>query len=542
MDGVRSISVHCSRIVRMIGIVALCCLTSPVFAQVDVRASIYANGDLILINPQQSTAIFISVIVCSTGLEFLFEILESQTNRYIRVIYKSVKEECTVLGLSELVLLFIAFSFTGLSQTWRIVIQWVAMCLLYMACAYTIFVSVVMIFLKLNAKAWFTFEWARLDADVYHTSNEQLFKLARRYFTSRLVDVIRERFKKNVAEIPAVAFSSYITHVEKQYLRMMLDFSMKTYGGLAFVIVLNGSRSITVATIAQANIGQIISFMAVVGYGIVLAQFIVKLILERRLRQFLLLQTNSETAKRDLGAESCLFFTSASATFEVFKIFFLSMMWYTAVFIMCYLYTSWAAVGYYCILMYIFAIIPPILFCLQLPWCFTLVVWCAGLVGNLDSRGIDLLLKGVSALNDDEESEDEKATAEAKQRAKQGDNDNDEQALDDDFEDPRQKRNRPHPTEHGESTHELESHRFRETTTGGGSNGVVVGQETKHTNFFGEVEDTDWTADEYNGPRLTLHDSVPEELAPRGEPERILGVLPVHIKKEWQVKALRPVF
>ena len=467
--------------------------------------SVYFNGDLILVNPQQSTAIFLVVIASSTILEFCFEKAGEQRNIYIRTIVRALKEELTVISTSQLILLFVAYSFSMLSSLWRFTLEWVVLTLAYLCLAYAAGITTILILLKWRSLTWRTFEWARIEADAHHSNSEQLFKIARLYFADEVSSRANQHGTMHV-EIPLVAYSSFLSRVERSLLKYIMDFSMKTWGLLSLIIIVNGARSLTVGTIDTTNVGQITSFVIVIGYVPLLVYLAVHRSLERRLRQFILRQRHPESRVEGATGLQCLFFRSPIATLEVFKAFLLIMMWYSAVFISGFVYVSYHSLGYFAVIVYAIGAVPPIVTCFSFPWTINVVTMCVSLGTELD-KAVDHLKNGVQVDDDiaSEDSDDELGSVDAH---------------------PNNQKKLKKKKEGGGNTEEMH------TTTSKARGNVAASA----LSFF---------PDEYNGPPVTFHDGLPEDQVPPGEPSRIMGVVPVNAmasRKKWIKKTSRPIF
>jgi hypothetical protein len=478
-------------------------------ATVDFR-SIYSNGDLILVNPQQSTVIFVSVIVCSTLLEYLITRLQSAKNKYLRTIVVASKDEITNIGFVQMLLLFVVYSFP-LSGSWAAVILWVTMCLLYMAITYVIMASIVLALLRLQGNRWRIFEWARIDADAHHTGSEQLFKTARQYF----VAAVRSQNENDNADLDEkledtslVAFSSYLMRIQRRNLRQVTDFGFKTWFGCGLMIVINGSRAITAASIDRSNVLlQVLSFVGVSGYGTILLFLVAHTMFQRRLRRFLVarvLELKKKTEPtlqagvfderldrppedvgpvkldRSVTPQQCFFFRSMSATLEMFKIVQLCLMWYFAVGIMAYAFVAWDAVQWFALLIYAGAAIPLLIFLRVYPWTVNLIMICQSLGDHFDMDLVKALLgdNDVETDSDSDGSDDDGDKGDGKKRE-------------------------------GLAPAELDAE-------------------------LREVED------EWNGEHVvTLHETVPPDMKPQGEPSKLVGVAP---RAKFERKAARPVF
>ena len=460
---------------------------APTILEPEFR-SIYSNGDLILVNPQQSTAIFVSVIVFSTLLEYVIERIQQAKNRYVRTIVLASKDEITNMGFVTMVLLFVAFSFP-LAASWRVVSQWVVMCLTYMAFGYVFMISVILAMMSLRVGKWRVFEWARIEADAHHSSSEQLFKTAREYFVLLVRATIPEHSDR-LEDSSLVTFSSYLARVERRHLADITDFSFKTWFGLGLMIIVNGARALTAATIqSNKNLIQVLTYIGITGYGTLILYLIAHGFFQRRFRNYLFQQIvsvqNGTVPELDRATtpQQCFFFRSMTASLEVFKVTQLCFMWYIAVQIMAYTYVAWIEVEWFALLIYLGAAIPVIAFLYIYPWTLNLIFMCQALGTSYDADLVRRLLMEEVAASDSDSDEDS-----------DGEFDDEEEA------DKKKKKS--------------------------GSAGILDAE-------LLAVED-EWT-----GPDVTLHSSVPEDQAPKGEPAKLVGVPPAN---KFQHKPSRPIF
>jgi hypothetical protein len=471
------------RIAHAVSLVLILLAVLPQACQCD---RVYTDRDLILENPLQSTCIFLGVIFFSTGFEIVCELMGESENHYTRTIFNSVKEEVAVLGVAQLLLLFAEYamtSFTVVSRDWLVVIEFTSLCLFFMAVAFCITTSFIGVAMQLQSKYWRTFEWSRLEADAYHTTSERLYKFARRYFVDVITALARQR-NQQVVEIPAVALHTFLSFHEKQLLKSIVDFTMQTWAGLGALIIINLCRAeIVVVLVSNDGLTQILTFINIIGVGIAIGHLIFHGVLERRLMEFLQKQVDPATAKLEEAASSCLFLGSTRWTLEVFKIVNLGILWYCAVMIVAFVNQTFVEAGYYCILIYINALIPPLLFCHNYPWTVKVVLLTSVLGKKLNYDVIDLLQNGDAEVDqeDDEEELEETSAVLRLPREERGDTEDLELELDDE------------PP----------------------ASATVV----------------------------CLHESLPKDQRPPGEPTHIIGVPPVeNLAKRWKMRNPQPLF
>jgi hypothetical protein len=491
------------------------------------KSSIYARGDLIAINPQQSTVIFIVVIVLSTAFEYALEKLMELKNRYKRTIVLAVKEEITCIAFTHMLLLWISFSFP-LSPHWRIVLQFVAVCLIYMTFAYIISISVIIVLLSKRMSQWRSFEWASLLMVSQHDKKQQLFKMCRQVFITMLPFEMQGDPDENLNDEQRqsdpnamLIYSSIMTVVERKFMKTFTDFDPVTWIGLALVITLNGFRAVTVVSLDKSEeltrIAQSLSFIGT-GYLIMLACIGLHLMLFRRLYGMLFTRAAEDggsisKAKRtpaqreeDIRRHSrALYFGSLPYTIQVFKIILLSMCWYVALLIVGIFFVLWRDFEFYALLLYVISVIPPIVVVMLLPstMVHTLMCACIGVEFNPDI--VRKLVDGELDIND--------------QDVEDGDGVEDE--------DNAGWAGIAQPGVDREAKRES-AQRLRRAAN------RAAGATTR-----ADEEGAD-LPDEWDGPTVSLHDSATEPVT--GSPAKLMGVRPVLNQPKYNTRSKRPVF
>lgn len=362
--------------------------------------NIYSNDDLILANPQQSTAIFLTVIVASTALELFLGTVAKRRNLYFRMMVEAVKEEITVLGFCIMALQFAVSSFPDISAAWKTVAEWVTICLVYISIGYVALVLFLAPQMKRRAQAWRTFEWARIDSDSHHSATEEIFKLSRRYFVAQLTAYFRFHGEE-VTNVPPVALSSFSYYRSIAALKEVFDFSLKTWIILGLFVLLNAMRTITMESLDGSTIlAQTLTFLIIIGYLVLLLQVALAMVLERRLRRFLIQQLSPDTVKPDSDSMGCLFLNSSSATLELNKGFILTSIWFFVYFMLAYVSASYNENGLLCILFVALALPPPIGVILLTPWTIHTVSVCEALSPTNRDAAIEHLEGGCVIADD----------------------------------------------------------------------------------------------------------------------------------------------
>lgn len=515
------------------------------------RSSIYASGDLILANPMQSTAIFLTVIVLSTAFEYILEFLMDIKNRYQRAIVLAVKEEVVCMAFTHMVLLWASFSFPFTTH-WHTVIQFVAVTVIYMAFTYIFMTASIVVLLSRRMSSWRTFEWSAISAISQHDKSEQQFRLARQVYLAMLpFDVPgaepsgggrdggndEDGDGDNVDDPnAALLFSSVLTVLERKHVQSFTDFTPVTWIGLALLITVNGFRAVTVVSIGLGDegtrIAQSLSFIAT-GYAMALALFVMSSLLFRRgySRLFGRAAKNNgcinpakrTAAERKSDADEfkrVLFFSNVGHTMQIFKVFWLGLIWYSAHLVVGIFYVLWRDFGWYSLILDAIAIVPPLLALVILPGCFVCAILTAAIGADFDPRIARAVLDGDIDVNDHDIPDEDGDAADGSGWAGIASSGVDfsdpaEGALKDDDETDGRAVS-PDPSQPGQRR-------------------LGASQQQTRDN---EPE----LPDEWSGPAVTFHDGSPDP--PTTAPTKVLGVRPVLNDRSlaWNVRQRRPVF
>eukprot|EP00672_Neobodo_designis_P027233 CAMPEP_0174837888 /NCGR_PEP_ID=MMETSP1114-20130205/7053_1 /TAXON_ID=312471 /ORGANISM="Neobodo designis, Strain CCAP 1951/1" /LENGTH=546 /DNA_ID=CAMNT_0016071975 /DNA_START=44 /DNA_END=1684 /DNA_ORIENTATION=- len=413
-----------------VAVLWLCAAATPAQAQTtsgsiaEERSSIYSSGDLILVNPQQSTAIFLTVIVLSTAFEYALEFLMAIKNRYQRTIVLAVKEEAMTLSAAHMLLLWGSFSFP-LALRWHTQLQFVAMCLLYMVITYLATVTGVVVLLARIMSAWRTFEWSAIAADAQHDKDQQLFKMSRQVMLTMLPfdvpgadpDLAADDEARGENPNAVLVYSSLLTVIERRHLKTLTDFTPLTWIGLALLITVNGFRAVTVDSVGGLDesgkrIAQALAFIAM-GYLMLGGLLLFQHLLYRRLNQVMFaraaqnggaISKKRRTAtQREADREKhrkVLFFSSVPSTLQIFKVFWLGIIWYVALLIVGIFRVLWRDFEWFALMIYVAAIVPPIGCVYLLPWAQVYAVMAASVGAEFDPELVRGILAGDIDVND----------------------------------------------------------------------------------------------------------------------------------------------
>lgn len=204
-----------------------------------------------------------------------------------------------------------------------------------------------------------------------------------------------------MTNIPPVALSSYTYFRSIAGLKDVFDFSLKTWLILGLFVLVNGMRTITVDSLGASTVlPQTITYLIIIGYLVLLLQFVLATVLERRLRHFLIKQLSPDSYKGDSDAMSCLFLASSGATYELTKGFLLTIMWFFVYFMLAFLSASYKDMGSISIIFVLFAIPPPIGVLLLTPWIIHTVCVCEALSAKNREGAIEHLEGGCVVLDE----------------------------------------------------------------------------------------------------------------------------------------------
>lgn len=512
-------------------------LNAPLPAE---ASSLFDSGNLILINPLQSSSIFLAIILSSVGLEVFVESLDHVRHRYLRVTLGLLQQEITVLGLVEVMSLSISYG-VNLDRDVQQRIDATALVVVYIALCYGLINAALAVVLHHRAKYWMRFEWGRLNADAQHSSLERDFKVARRWFMELLQQQLAAR-NQIITNVPPVIFSVFLGHVEKQYLRNLFKVTFLSWGGLVVAILLSLLRYSVVDEGAFA--AEIHSFILLIGYGSTFLFYAITALINRRLRMGLAaaLQNQVDEAaqkaaqtdasvgggdptvsssrfaesgrngptsgsRHSFDAIHCLLFRSFTVTVEIYKALNLTMLWFISMMIVVEGYVAYLAHGWFCILVLVLESLPPVIFFYG-RWSTAMhtLIKCIALSKHVDSDTIERLQQGSLALDNSDDEERPLPSAASPGRA-------DGSAR-------RAVNSRPLPMNHLEE--------------------MLLGDPRQQP----QIDLEEGVDDEPEGHFGTMHDQTAPEAQPAGDPDMVVGVPPRRRREAspWKVRPMEPIF
>ncbi len=338
-------------------------------------------------NPVEGCTIFVSAVFVASVVEWLLDFFRTIDSPSFHLIFESVTQETLLVGIMTLVLIFV-LSLNLLVSKWEVMLNYAVMSLLLMVVCFVIIVSLVVIIMRIQLNRWRDFEAARMDVDPLLSSREALYKKC------------RDRFRESVVSMDAsfskeVLFAEYLKRVHRFVLARVADLSWKSWACLGLLIVINGVRSrfttgfsggSTDGLTSQQRLANVLSYIGFVGWGTLLLYLGLHLRLASQLEKFAEEPAAKQTPD---GLEikkpsELLFFGSMETTSHILQCTLLFMEWYLAVFALGMVFESWRSFGYSALGLYVFAIIPPIVYVLMLPWTLTVVTILASLGQDLN--------------------------------------------------------------------------------------------------------------------------------------------------------------
>ncbi len=251
---------------------------------------VYTSGEVIMLNPVESNAIFIVAAMLSASLEYLFEISGDVDSEYYQDLFEVITEESLIFGIVQLTMVFLS-SLTQLSEAWAIIFQWGQLLMIYMAFWLTVFV----VFVANNNMGWRaywqTFETQRMGSGSANpTDDEKLYARCVEKFRMTMMAYGYTRDQQ-------VHFCEYLGTIEKRLVVKLMDLSWKAWLSMVVTATVNSLRAAAVARDRHdwMGINQVIPFASYVfvqGIGPLSFFLYLRNGLRRRLQQYL-----------DLGSE-----------------------------------------------------------------------------------------------------------------------------------------------------------------------------------------------------------------------------------------------
>ena len=254
-------------------------------------SALYENGNVILDNPIESAAVFLAVVIMAACIEYLFGLSHEIQSKFYRSVFDTVSEEVLVLGSLSLLLTFGTSFAPTLSASWAVMIQWAHVCLLFMGIMFVILILILVALMITSNSKWKKFELTRLGTAEQLEGRELKFKQSLDQF---IVACSANGCRTDVS------FSDYLLKAEKKNIITLGDLTWKSWLALSVVVILNALRTkLNPTTPSETDPNKVLdetdsmvntgAYIALVGYGTLLVYIVVHMLLQQRIRQYLLL-------------------------------------------------------------------------------------------------------------------------------------------------------------------------------------------------------------------------------------------------------------
>lgn len=395
-------------------------------------SALYENGNVILDNPIESAAVFLAVVVMAACIEYLFGLSHEIQSKFYRSVFDTVSEEILVLGALSLLLTFGSSLAPSLSASWAVMIQWAHVCLLFMGIMFVILLLILVALIITSNTKWKKFELTRLSTADNLEGRELKYKQAMDQF---IIACAANGCRTDIS------FADYLLKAEKKNLITLGDLTWKSWLALSVVVILNALRTkINPTSPSDTDPNKVLSesdsmvntgaYIALIGYGTLLCYLVVHMLLQQRIRQYLLLllgkQGSASTANtngtgndsiRIVGVDngnselslpmlrtdelddpqSFLLWQRNSSTIVILQIIFIFFVWYGAIFALNFMYAIFSYAAGFVLLFLVVAIIPFVVFIFLMPWTMTTVAILSSLGTNLNKNWVESVAVAADA-------------------------------------------------------------------------------------------------------------------------------------------------
>lgn len=384
-------------------------------------SSLYSSGDVILQNPIESSAIFLVVAVMCASIEYLFSLASEVESKFFRSMFEALSEEILVFGVLSLLLTFGSSLISQLPEQWAVMFQWAHICLLFMGIMLVTLLGFLSLAVFSANRKWSSFEATKL-----HLPSESLNPSERKYRQAC------EKFRLALAmfgyEKNAIAFGPYLLKAEKQNLVALANLTWKSWLALSTLVVLNALRAKVMVLASdfsdpkepgllneQGNLINVAAFVLLCGYA-PLALFVrIHRVMQRGLRQFLMLVSGSGRLGGDVvggaggvvGSEpllhkldkldledpqTFLLWQSLTSSIAVVQALLMFFVWYTSVFFLNMIYSTLEFNVGLTVLYIVGALVPPVAFVVLAPWTLTAIAILSSLGTCLNEKWVKELI------------------------------------------------------------------------------------------------------------------------------------------------------
>ena len=379
-------------------------------------SALYENGNVILDNPIESAAVFLAVVIMAACIEYLFGLSHEIQSKFYRSVFDTVSEEVLVLGSLSLLLTFGTSFAPTLSASWAVMIQWAHVCLLFMGIMFVILILILVALMITSNSKWKKFELTRLGTAEQLEGRELKFKQSLDQF---IVACSANGCRTDVS------FADYLLKAEKKNIITLGDLTWKSWLALSVVVILNALRTkLNPTTPSETDPNKVLdetdsmvntgAYIALVGYGTLLVYIVVHMLLQQRIRQYLLLllgkqstsggdrfvsATSSSVVDNSLSVgmlrteelddpQSFLLWQRNSSTMVILQIIFIFFVWYGAIFALNFMYAVFTFKAGFILLFLVLALIPFVVYIFLMPWTLTTVAILSSLGTNLNKNWV----------------------------------------------------------------------------------------------------------------------------------------------------------
>eukprot|EP00744_Colponema_vietnamica_P019122 GILI01027041.1.p1 GENE.GILI01027041.1~~GILI01027041.1.p1 ORF type:complete len:306 (-),score=41.76 GILI01027041.1:66-941(-) len=228
-----------------------------------------------------------------------------------------------------------------------------------------------------------------------------------------------------------IKYSTYLSKLMRKNVVSLTDLTWVSWLCLATFVVLNALRTEAFRRLSEYRdenldddytIGQrlilYLSFIVIIGYGVLVLFLIMHKILSNRLTQFLAMTENSsgggaggiQARLLDGGARAAdslddsrayLFRRSLEVTLEMLQILLLALLWYVSTFVLSFSYPIVNSMPDYAAPIIVAAILPVVIVMILMPWTLMLITILGSLGNNLDENTIQTQIRKANVPIDE---------------------------------------------------------------------------------------------------------------------------------------------
>jgi hypothetical protein len=349
------------------------------------------------LNPVEGCTIFIALCFIAAVVEVWLSRIRQGNSTFFNTLFASVAQETLIVGLMTLLLTFVG-TLGQLSPLWVALLHYDVVSLMLMVICFVVIVSLVVVALRIQLNQWKRFEGARMDQDPLHSTKEDIYTKCRDKFR----ETLRE---KGISYPPQLLFTMYVERRYHTVLALVADLDWKAWFVLAAFVAINGVRqqiiigsavegSATELTSQQGYI-DLFSFIVICGFAPVMVFLLLHSSLERRVQKFgakpLMRQHERELVAHMAQPSKDLFFEDVGVTAQVFQFIILLFEWYLAFFILILSNSAWNLMGALALVVYAAALIPLGIFLAVFPWTVLMVTLMSSIGEDVNEEVVEEL-------------------------------------------------------------------------------------------------------------------------------------------------------